>query len=49
MIMMIILLIENSESSNYFMINGNRIINHKTLEENHIKDFNVVIIYKNND
>ena len=35
--------------SNYFMINGNRIINHKTLEENHIKDFNVVIIYKNND
>ena len=25
------------------------IVNHKTLEENHIKDFNVVIIYKNND
>ena len=40
---------EYRKCSNYFMINGNRIINHKTLEENHFKDSNVVIIYKNND
>ena len=34
-------------SSNYFMINGNRVNNHKTLEDNHINDSDVVILYRN--
>ena len=34
------------ETANYFLVNGNKIINHKTLEENHIKDSSIVILYQ---
>ena len=36
----------NGETVNYFMVNGNRVINHKTLEENHIYDSSIVTLYQ---
>ena len=37
---------EYGNSSNNFMINGNRVNSHKTLEDNHINDSDVVILYR---
>ena len=34
------------ETSNYFFANGNKVISHKTLEENNIKDSNIIILYE---
>ena len=34
------------ETVNYFMVNGKRVINHKTLEENHIYDSSIVTLYQ---
>ena len=33
-----------SETANYFFVNEKRIINHKTLEDNHIKDSSIIIL-----
>ena len=34
------------ETDNYFIANGNKVIGHKTLEDNNIKDSNIIILYK---
>ena len=34
------------ETANYFIVNGNNVISHKTLEENNIKDSDIVILHK---
>ena len=36
------------DSENYFLVNGNKIKNHKTLEQNNIKNNDVIILQKNN-
>ena len=38
---------EYSESDNYFMVNGNRISKFKTLDENKIKNSDIIILNKN--
>ena len=38
---------EYSESDNYFMANGNRVSKFKTLDENKIKNSNIIILNKN--
>ena len=38
---------EYSESDNYFMVNGNRVSKFKTLDENKIKNSNIIILNKN--
>jgi len=39
--------LEYSESDNYFMANGNRVSKFKTLDENKIKNSNIIILNKN--
>jgi len=39
--------LEYSESDNYFMVNGNRVSKFKTLDENKIKNSNIIILNKN--
>jgi len=34
------------ETDNYFIANGNKVIGHKTLEDNNIKDSDIVILHK---
>ena len=34
------------ETANYFIANGNKVINHKTLEDNNIKDSDIIILYQ---
>ena len=34
------------ETANYFIANGNKVISHKTLEDNNIKDSNIIILYE---
>jgi chromosome segregation ATPase len=34
------------ETANYFIANGNKVIGHKTLEDNNIKDSNIIILYQ---
>ena len=40
---------EYKETKNYYCINGLKIDLNKTLEENKIKDNEIIIIYKDND
>ena len=39
---------EYSESNNYFMINGNRVDKNKSLDENKIRNSDVIILTQNN-
>ena len=40
---------EYAESDNYFIVNGKKVIKHKTLEENKIKDNDIILINKNEE
>ena len=37
-----------TETENYFLVNGNRVNRHKTLEKNNIKNNGIITLYINN-